>query len=54
MKAPKSKTYRNRIDALLGITVSDLEDIRKRSRPYQQRQRQVRRWAAHKARKAAT
>jgi hypothetical protein len=49
----KSKLYRNKIDALLGITVGDVDDIRKSSRPHQQRRRQLARWAAHLRRKEA-
>jgi hypothetical protein len=46
----KAKTYRNHIDAMLGLTLTDLDDIRKRSRPLKQRQRQLSRWKAHRAR----
>lgn len=48
----KSKTYRNRIDAMLGLTVQDVEDMKPHSRTYQHRLRQQRRWAAHRARVA--
>ena len=49
---PKSKTYRNKIDALLGITVGDIDDICKVSHLHKQRERQRRRWSAHLRRKA--
>jgi hypothetical protein len=49
----KSKTYRNRIDALLGITLGDVDDIRRNSRKYQRQQRLLARRAAIRARKEA-
>ena len=50
----KSTTYRNKIELLLGITIDDVAEIWKNSPLTKQRQRQLRRWAAHKRRKDAS
>ena len=53
MTRPKSKTYRNRIDAALGIDLGFLAEIQKTSSLTRQRTKQRARWQSHLKRKEA-
>jgi hypothetical protein len=52
-KRKKSTLYRNKIDAILGIIVKDVEDLKLSSHISKQKHRQRTRWLAHLERKAS-